>query len=270
MAEERLQCSWCDAQNPTGSTSCTVCGAPLDVADVVTESGWRAAPRVRDSTSFTFSQSSAELEGEIVPTITVKLGSGDMVFFEHHSLLWKEEGAKLGMLSTGGGLKRLFGGMPFTITTATGPGHVAFSRDSAGELVVLPIEPGKEIDVREHAFLCGSHTLKYSFERIKGLASALHGGSGMYLERFTAEGDQGLLMLHGSGNVFQRTLGGGESIFVEPGAYLYKDSSVTLETYKEDGVKTGMMGHMWLAKLSGPGRVGIQSMYHPHAGGEAE
>ena len=67
------------------------------------------------------------------------------------------------MLSTGGGIKRMFGGMPFTITTATGPGHIAFSRDSAGELVVLPIGPEHEIDVREHAFV-GSHSpLNYSF-----------------------------------------------------------------------------------------------------------
>jgi uncharacterized protein (AIM24 family) len=271
MAEERLQCSWCNSQNPVGATSCAVCGAPLDVADVVTESGWRSAPRISDTTTFSFSQSTCELEGEIVPAITVKLGGGDSVFFEHHALLWKDEGTDLGMMQKPGGLKRIFGGMPFTITTATGPGHVAFSRDSAGELVVLPIEPNTEMDVREHAFLVGSHSLDYSFERIKGLNSALHGGSGMYLERFTAESEPGLLMLHGSGNVFQRTLGGGESIYVEPGAFLYKDSSVGLETYKEDKVKTSKLGgHMWLAKLTGPGRVGIQSMYHPHGGGDDE
>ncbi len=70
MAEERLQCSWCNAQNPTSATSCGTCGAPLNVADVVTESGWRSAPRVRDATTFGFSQSTCELEGEIVPAIT--------------------------------------------------------------------------------------------------------------------------------------------------------------------------------------------------------
>jgi uncharacterized protein (AIM24 family) len=267
MAEERLQCSWCNAQNTTAATSCGTCGAPLDVADVVTQSGWRSAPRVRDATSFGFSQSTCELEGEIVPVITVNLAAGDSLFFEHHALLWKEESIHLGMLSTGGGIKRMFGGMPFTITTATGPGHIAFSRDSAGELVVLPIGPEHEIDVREHAFLVGSHSLNYSFERIKGLANALHGGSGMYLERFRSANESGLLMLHGSGNVFQRTLGAGESIYVEPGAFLYKDSSVKLETHKEDGVKTsGFGGYMYLGQLTGSGRVGIQSMYHPHGG----
>src|SRR5579862_8961932 len=153
MAEERLQCSWCTAQNPVGATSCETCGAPLDVADVVTESGWRAAPRVRDATSFAFSQSTCELEGEIVPVITISLGGGDSLFFEHHALLWKEEAIRLAMLNTGGGISRMLSGMPFTITTATGPGNIAFSRDSAGELVVLPIGPESEIDVREHAFL---------------------------------------------------------------------------------------------------------------------
>jgi uncharacterized protein (AIM24 family) len=270
---ERLLCTWCQAQNQTGQTSCATCGAPLSVEDVVTESGWRSAPRVRDATKFGFGQSSCEVEGEIVPAVSVNLGSGDSVFFEHHTLLWKDEQARLGSFSTGGGMRRMLGGMPFNITSATGPGMVAFSRDSAGELVVLPIHPDQEIDVREHAFLVGSHTLKYSFERIKGLTNLLHGGSGMYLERFIAHGEQGLLMLHGSGNVFQRQLGAGESICVEPGAFLYKDSTVKMETYKEPGVKTGMLhGAMYLAKMTGPGRVGIQSMYHHHnhGGGEEE
>ena len=263
---DRLLCGWCKAQNSGAATSCERCGAPLDVADVVTESGWRAVPKVRDATSFGFSQSTCEVEGEIVPSVTIKLGSGDWVYFEHSSLLWKDSTATLGTLNTGGGLRKMFGGMPFTITTATGAGEAAFSRESAGELVVLPIEPGTEIDVREHAFLVGSHSLKYTYEKIKGLANVLHGGSGMFVEQFTAEKEAGLLMLHGSGNVFERTLAGGESIFVEPGAFLYKDSTVSMEAEKQDKIKTGVFGHMYLAKLTGPGRIGIQSMYHHHGG----
>ncbi len=96
--------------------------------------------------------------------------------------------------------------------------------------------------MREHAFLLGSHSLTYSFERIKGLANLLHGGSGMYLERFITAQESGLLMLHGSGNVFERSLAPGEKIFVEPGAFLYKDSTVTMQTYKQEGVKTGLLG----------------------------
>ena len=268
MSTDRLQCSWCKGQNPVGASSCATCGAPLDVAQLVSESGWRAAPRLRDATSFGFSQSSCEVEGEIVPVASITLAAGDWVFFEHHAVLWKDATVAVGQLAISGGLKRMFGGMPYVITTAHGPGRVAFSRDSAGELVVLPLHPDMEIDVREHAFLVGSHSLQYSFERIKGLTNLLHGGSGMYLERFVTKSEQGLLMLHGSGNVFERSLAPGDTLHVEPGSFLYKDSTVRLET-EQQNVKTGLMSRgMYLAKLTGPGRVGIQSMYHHHGGGE--
>jgi uncharacterized protein (AIM24 family) len=263
---DRIECQWCHAQNELGRTSCSSCGAPLDLAQVVTESGWRTAPKIRDATRFGFGESSCEVEGDLVPVISILLGAGDWTFFEHHTLLWKDEQVRLGMLQQGGGMHRMLGGMPFTITTATGPGTVAFSRDSPGELVVIPVHENQEIDVREHAFLAGSHSLSYSFERIKGLANLLHGGSGMYLERFITGGESGLLMLHGSGDVLERTLKPGESIFVEPGAFLYKDSTVQMQAEKQEGVKTGLLGGMYLARMTGPGRVGIQSMYHPHAG----
>ena len=46
--------------------------------------------------------------------------------------------------------------------------------------------------------------------------------------------EPGLLLLHGYGNVFERMLQPGENILLEPGAFLYKDSSVTMavETQK--------------------------------------
>jgi uncharacterized protein (AIM24 family) len=154
--------------------------------------------------------------------------------------------------------------MPLVISQAQGPGRIAFSRDAPGELVVLPLHPGMELDVREHAFLLASHVIDYSFVRIKGLANVLHAGSGMYMDRFVTQGAPGLLALHGNGNVFERSLGPGEKILVEPGGFLYKDSSVTMNTVQQN-VRTGLLRHgLYLAEMVGPGRVGIQSMYVHH------
>jgi uncharacterized protein (AIM24 family) len=121
-----------------------------------------------------------------------------------------------------------------------------------------------ELDVREHGFLAGTHSLTYSFVRIKGLANVLHGGGGMYMDRFVTHNEPGLLLLHGYGNVFQKTLQPGEKIMVEPGGFLYKDSSVTMNAVQQN-VKTGLLSRgMYLAEMTGPGRVGIQSMYVHH------
>jgi uncharacterized protein (AIM24 family) len=259
-----IECQWCRAQNQAGTTSCATCGAPLDARNVVSDSGWREAPRLRDMTEFRFSNSTAQVEGELVPVVELALAQGDAVIFEHHVLLWKDEGTPLSALNTGGGFKRSLGGMPFVISVAQGPGRVAFSRDAPGELVVLPLHPGMEVDVREHGFLVASHSINYSFVRIKGLANMLHGGNGMYVDRFVTQGAPGLLVLHGNGNVFERVLQPGEKILVEPGGFLYKDSSVQMAAKQMD-VKTGALRHgMYLAEMTGPGRVGIQSMYVHH------
>ena len=62
-------------------------------------------------------------------------------------------------------MKRALAGMPFIISVAQGPGRVAFSRDATGELVLLPLHPGMEMDVREHAFLLAYSRTPTSSER---------------------------------------------------------------------------------------------------------
>ena len=259
---ERLVCSWCQGQSDVGSTACSVCGAPLDTKELVTDSGWREAPRLRDMAEFHFGSSTCQVEGEIVPVAELSLGAGDAVYFEHHVLLWKDENVPISVVPTPSG--RNFGGMPFVVTVAQGPGRIAVSRDATGEMVVMPLHPSMELDVREHAFLAATMSVAYSFVRIKGLANLLHGGSGMYMDRFVTSGGPGLLLLHGNGNVFERNLGPGEKIMLEPGGFLYKDSSVQMNVVQLP-IKTGMLRRgMYLAEMVGPGRVGIQSMYVHH------
>ena len=100
--------------------------------------------------------------------------------------------------------------------------------------------------------------------RIKGLANVLHGGNVMYMDRFVTQGGPGLLLLHGNGNVFERLLAPGEKMLLEPGAFLFKDASVQMNTHQLP-VKTGLLSRgMYLAEMTGPGRIGIQSMYVHH------
>lgn len=264
-AVERLQCRWCQGMNEKTALSCRSCGAPLDVRDVISESGWREAPRIKDMTEIHFGNSTCQVEGEIVPVAEINLAPGDSIFFEHHVMLWKDDSVPMSVLQLPGGLKRALAGMPFIISVAGGPGRIAFSRDATGELVVLPLHPGMELDVREHAFLLSSHTINYSYVRIKGLRNILFGGQGMFMDRFVTTTTPGLLLLHGYGNVFERQLKPGESILVEPGAFLYKDSSVTMDVEPQK-LTTGLFGgtSINLAKMTGPGRIGIQSMYVHH------
>src|SRR5260370_8285787 len=257
-----FQCQWCHAQNQPGTTNCQTCGAPLDEKDKVSASGWREAPRRRDMVEFQFSGSTCQVEGELVPVAEINLHPQDGVYFEHHVLLWKDEAVPLSSLNTGGGMKRTIGGMPHIVTVANGPGRVAFSHNNPGELVVLPLHPGMELDVREHAVLLASHSIQYSFVRIKGLANVLHGGSGMFMDRFITAQYPGLLMLHGNGDVLERMLRPGEKIMAEPGGFLYKDSTVQMQATQLP-VKIGLIPPPYMPEMTAPGRLAIHSASAP-------
>jgi len=99
----------------------------------------------------------------------------------------------------------------------------------------------------------------------------LFGQSGLFIDTFTARSD-GVLWLHGYGNVFEVTLAKGEQFDVEPGGWVYKDPTVSMDTQLMR-LSTGLFasgGQIVFNRFTGPGRVGIQSMYyHPPVAGEA-
>src|SRR3954465_8579327 len=148
---QRIQCEWCRSQNLPQATSCSTCGAPLDIRNLVSDSGWREAPRIRDMTEIRFGNSTCQVEGEIVPVAEMGLAQGDAVYFEHHVMLWKDDALPRTVMPSPGGTKRAFAGMPFITTLAHGPGRIAVSRGQTGELVVMPLQPGDELDVSEPA-----------------------------------------------------------------------------------------------------------------------
>src|SRR6202166_255367 len=95
---ERIKCQWGQSMNEKTALACRACGAPLDIRNLVSESGSREAPRIRDMTEIQFSSSTCQVEGEIVPVAEINLGYGDSIFFEHHVMLWKDEGVPLSVL----------------------------------------------------------------------------------------------------------------------------------------------------------------------------
>src|SRR5689334_11243198 len=113
---QRIQCEWCRSMNQPNAVSCWACGAPLDVRNLVSESGWREAPRIKDMTEIRFGNgSTCQVEGEIVPVAEIMLAPGDAVYFEHHVLLWKEDRVPITVMPLPGGAKRVFAGMPFIV-----------------------------------------------------------------------------------------------------------------------------------------------------------
>jgi uncharacterized protein (AIM24 family) len=202
------------------------------------------------------------LDGELVPMLTVEMPPGGAVYFEHHVLLWKHSAVDIGLRPMQGTFKRMMAGMQIFVTEARGPGQIAFSRDGAGHIVPMHLKAGDEVHVREHQFLAATANIDYTFERVKGVANILFGGTGFFIDKFHGHKGDGILWLHGYGNVFEKVLAAGETIDVEPGGWLYKDPGVRMETTMAK-LTTGVFAgfNLVLNRFTGPGRLGLQSMY---------
>ncbi len=275
--ERSYVCDWCNAVSDGTQLACPGCGVSIEVHKIVTKSGWIEMPGRKDMSKIQFGHSFLQIEGGYVPVADFGLAAGDGVYFTHHVLLWSDTEVKVSTMSLKGAWKRLFAGLPLIMTQADGPGHIAFSRDSPGEMIALPLQPGQAVDVREHIFLAATHNVTYDwfstniwFTTKDGDDTETHYPLGMFMDRFFAPQTPGLLLLHAGGNAFIRHLRQGESILVKPTALLFKDPSVQMQLHIEYPNAGGSSiwsfwsswthRHLWV-RLFGPGRVAVQSGY---------
>jgi uncharacterized protein (AIM24 family) len=239
----------------------------------VSDSGWVEQPAVRDMAKIQFGGSFCQVEGTLVPSADFALAAGEGVVFSHHTLLWAQPATHLEPWAKGSAFSRMLAGMPLVLMRASGPGHVALSEDRPGEVVALPIPPGRGFLVREHAFLAITDGTEYTW-RNSGLWLRVGSGDdteleypvGQFIDLFGAHQGPGLLLLHCPGNLFVRDLAPGQGILVQPGSWVYADTSVALSLHLEyPAAGSSMWGSyqyrtVWL-RLQGPGRVAVRSIF---------
>jgi uncharacterized protein (AIM24 family) len=265
-------CPYCRQPSDGTGPSCPTCGAPVNIKLRTTASGWTELPPVVDMARLQLGQSSCQVEGRLVPVAEMNLAAGDAVYFSHNVLLWQEPSVQLEPLAFTKPWQRQRSGMPLVMLQAAGPGRIAFSHDSPGELVALPLQPGGAVDLREHTLLLATAGVGYDWvptdvwfvtsgenreEATGGLAllktglemaGALSGDSrdrsrsdqptwhypvGQFLDRFQAGERPGLVLAQVSGNAYVRDLSEGESVLVKPPALLFKDPSVAMQLHVE-------------------------------------
>ena len=99
---------------------------------------------------------------------------------------------------------------------------------------------------------------------------------GQYGDIFTAAERPGLLLLHAQGNVFIRDLAQGETLTIQPSSLVYRDTSVRVHLHLEYPRNMGFS--FWrtnwdyrniMVRLTGPGRVAVQSMFERPEGLES-
>ena len=215
----------------------------------------------------------AVIRGTTMPVLEVRLTPGESVVAEAGQLGWFDDGVELETTTAAAGAdgmldaaKRSFGGSTFFMTryaSVSQPGTVAFPARLPGKIVEVPLGPGRSYLIQRHGFLAGLEGCELSTAFHPGhVGSAALGGFGFLLQKLEGAGHAWLEL---AGELSEYDLQPGQTMRVHPAHVGLVESSVQYELGLVPGIKNKLFGGdgLFLLKLTGPGKVWLQSLSLP-------
>ncbi|HZU63004.1 MAG TPA: TIGR00266 family protein [Novosphingobium sp.] len=205
-----------------------------------------------------------QLHGTTMQTVAIDLARGDSLYSQSATMAWMTDGVRMDTHTGGGlmaGLKRMFSGSGLFVTefTAETDSHIAFAPRFPGQILPVELAPGQALICRKETFLCaqGSVALDIFFQQ--RLGAGFFAGEGFILQKVTGPG---VVFLDLSGEVVERNLAPGERLHVHAGHIGMQDPTVQVDIRMLRGFRNILFGGegLFLATLTGPGRVWLQSM----------
>src|SRR5689334_17619237 len=250
-------CVNCGSQLPDTGRFCTNCGSAISGG----APGSAPVP-VQQRLEYT-------IQGDNLQVIRIQLQPGQELFAEAGKMLYKQPqvswdtrmtGETLGDKLWGAVKRKLMGESLFLTYFRTSiPGEVGFAGSYPGRIQAFDLKPGQSVFVQRDSFVVAQSTAQLNIAMVKRLGAGFFGGEGFILERLTGPGT---VFIHGGGDFLEFTLAAGESLQIDTGSIVAFDEGVEYDIQLAGGIKTALFGGegLFLATLTGPGRVIVQSM----------
>ncbi len=205
--------------------------------------------------------------GGNLPGIIISLNQGESIYTESGGMTWMTDGIVMETNMKGGlmkGLGRMMSGDSLFVATytATTPNQqITIASSFPGDIADIKLE-GQSIIAQKSAFLCAQPSVTLSAHVAKGIRTGLFGGEGFVLQKLTGMGH---VFLEIDGSLVERTLKPGERLKVDTGNVAAYEESVDYSAEMVKGFKNVLFGGegLFLATLTGPGKVWLQTMTLP-------
>ncbi|MEQ7873719.1 TIGR00266 family protein [Sphingomonas sp. ASV193] len=206
-----------------------------------------------------------EINGTVMQTVAIALSPGESVFAQTHGMAWMTRAIEMDTHTGGGmwaGLKRAMGGGSFFITdysAAGGSGEVGFAPRFPGTIIAKELRAGESLICRKETFLCAERGVSLEIVLQQRLGAGFFAGEGFILQKVSGPGT---VFLDLSGEVIEKTLAPGETLRVHAGHIGMQEPSVSTDIQMVRGFRNMIFGGegLFLATLTGPGKVWLQSM----------
>jgi uncharacterized protein (TIGR00266 family) len=170
-----------------------------------------------------------------------------------------------------GAIKRIMTKESFFLakfTCESGTGLLGFAGTLPGKIKTIAISPNKSFIVEKGAYLFSEPNVNIDFHFAK-IGAAFFGGEGFILQKLTGSGNA---FIHAVGDLIEYNLNVGQSIQAATSHLVGFDTTVTYDVQRPGGIKTSLFGGqgIFLARMTGPGRVILQSMTKEKMAAELE
>jgi uncharacterized protein (TIGR00266 family) len=248
-------CTNCGYQIEANARFCQGCGRPLGEPAVAA-----VAVEPLDYT----------IQGDNLQVARIRLKPGQEIYAEAGKMVYKFPAVQWETRMTGqtlgdkiwGAVKRKLMGESLFLTyfKALGEGgEVGFAGDYPGRIQVFDLAAGQSVLVQRDSFVCAQSTAQLNIALVRKLGAGFFGGEGFILERLTGPGT---VFIHAGGDFVEFTLKPGESIQIDTGSIVAFDEGVDYDIQMVGSIRSALFGGegLFLATLTGPGRVIVQSM----------
>ncbi len=248
-------CTSCGAVAKDGARFCSTCGRAITDTDAA------ATPAVQPL-DYT-------IQGDNLQIARVRLKPGQEVYAEAGKMIYKMPvvewetrmtGQSIGEKIWGAMKRKLMGESLFmTYFRANGEGEVGFAGSYPGRIQAFNLAAGQSVLVQRDAFLFAQSSVRLDIALVRKLGAGFFGGEGFILEKLTGPGS---VFIHAGGDFVEFQLAPGEMIQVDTGSIVAFDEGIDYDIQMVGGIKTAIFGGegLFLATLTGPGRVVVQSM----------
>ena len=215
-----------------------------------------------------------KITGTTMPVLEMNLQPNEMVFAESGELSWMSMTIQMRTAASAGGQQGgLFGALGRAISGGTlfmteyfavgGPGLVAFATKVPGQITPVQVAPGQGYMVHRHGFMCAVPGVQVSLGFQQRLGAGIFGGEGFVLQRLSGTGWAWVGL---GGEITVYDLPPGNTLRVHPGHVGMFQESVQFGITTVPGIANRLFGGggLFLATLTGPGRVWLQSLPLPN------
>lgn len=204
------------------------------------------------------------ISGTTLQTVSIDLQAGETVYSQRNVMAWMTDNVQMNT-TTGGGLFKAIarsfsaGGMFVIDYTAQGPARIAFASRFPGQILPFALQAGESLVCRKETFLCAEKSVQLDIAFQQRLGAGLFGGEGFILQRVTGPGT---VWLDLAGEVVTEDLAPGQRLLVHAGHVGIQTPSVQFSIQMVRGFRNILFGGegLFLATVTGPGRVWLQSM----------